>query len=79
MHGCISPLRTFFRMTLSLLWLIAAIAAVTNCQRGNLDTDQPILREVKGLQNRSYFGYSLVLHQTNGNPTNMADSLNGVR
>ena len=67
------------RMALSLLWLIATIAAVTNCQRGNFDTDQPILRKVEGLEIRSYFGYSLVLHQTNGNPTNMADSLNGAR
>ena len=45
----------------------------------NIDVDRPILREVSDLQEGSFFGYSLVLHQTSENPTTMAEALNGVK
>ena len=45
----------------------------------NIDTEQPILREVNGLAEDSLFGYSLVLHQTLSNPSNMAESISGAR
>ena len=45
----------------------------------NIDTKQPILREVNGLADGSLFGYSLVLHQTLANPSSMAEAINGAR
>jgi hypothetical protein len=48
-----------------------------DCQ--NIDTRQPILREVNGVADDSLFGYSLVLHQTLANPSNMAEAIDGAR
>ena len=45
----------------------------------NIDTQQPILREVGGLADGSLFGYSLVLHQTLANPPNMDEAISGAR
>ena len=47
------------------------------CQ--NIDTGYPILRAVSGLDERSLFGYSTVLHQTLSNSSSMNESISGVR
>lgn len=46
----------------------------------NIDTLEPIVREAPtGLDDRSYFGYTLVLHQTNPSPANSGEAISGVR
>ena len=57
--------------------LVSLPIAIVTCQ--NIDTDKPILREVSGLGEDSLFGYSLVLHQTHSNPSNMEEAINGAR
>lgn len=48
------------------------------CQ--NIDTEQPIVRSVPGNQDdQAFFGYTLVLHQTNSNPGNLANAVSGAR
>ena len=56
---------------------LASFITIAVCQ--NIDVDSPISREVSGLASRDLFGYSLVLHQTNANPTTMAEALQGVK
>ena len=57
--------------------LILGSLGPINCE--NIDTKQPILREINGLAEGSLFGYSLVLHQTLANPSNMAEAISGAR
>ena len=59
------------------LLLLVITASFAACQ--NIDTDQPVLREVSGLENNALFGYSLLLHQAADNPTTMAEALSGAR
>lgn len=59
--------------------IIAYLSLVTSVAAQNIDTRQPILREVNGLDDGSLFGYSLVLHQTLNNPASMAEATRGVR
>lgn len=47
--------------------------------RNNIDTQRPILREVTGLGNSSYFGYTLSLHQTATNVSNSSQALSAAR
>lgn len=65
--------RTAFPIAL----LLKCLAGIALCQ--NIDTEQPILREVSGLENGSLFGYSLVLHQTATNPSSVNETIDGVR
>ena len=62
-----------------LLVLIITNSLVTLVATQNIDTNRPILREVSGLADGSLFGYSLVLHQTLANPSNMAEAISGAR
>ena len=66
---------------LVLGWLVFMLTAVSAQSSSNfaIDTNRPILRQIEGLENNSYFGYSLVLHQQNANPANMAEALSSVR
>ena len=57
--------------------LISSSLRLTECR--NIDTRQPILREVSGLADGSLFGYSLVLHQTLASPSNMDEATAGAR
>ena len=59
--------------------LIITNSFVTLVATQNIDTKRPILREVSGLANGSLFGYSLVLHQTLTNPSNMIEAITGAR
>ena len=59
--------------------LIVTNSLVALVATHNIDTEQPILREVDGLADGSLFGYSLVLHQTLSNPSNMAETISGAR
>jgi hypothetical protein len=68
----------------SLLQLLSLLLIITNSfitlvATQNIDTKRPILREVNGLADGSLFGYSLVLHQTLANPSNMAETIDGAR
>ena len=63
----------FLRSALISAWIIGV------AHSNNIDVDRPILREVSELQNDSFFGYSVVLHQTSENPTTMAQALEGVK
>ena len=60
----------------SVVFLLIS-SSLTDCQ--NIDTKQPILREINGVADGSLFGYSLVLHQTLFNPSNMAEAISGAR
>lgn len=59
--------------------LLAVVSLATLVSSQNIDTAQPILREVAGLDDRAYFGYSIALHQTANNPTAFMDAINGAR
>ena len=59
--------------------LIITSSLITLVATQNIDTEKPILREVNGLANGSLFGYSLVLHQTLSNLSNMAEAISGAR
>ena len=60
------------------LLLLFSLATSGVCQ--NIDTATPILREPSASLNaNAYFGYSLVLHQTDANPSNMGEALAGAR
>ena len=67
----------------SLLQLVSLLiitnSLVTLVATQNIDTKRPILREVSGLADGSLFGYSLVLHQTLANPSNMTQAISGAR
>ena len=65
------PMLTLLIITDSLLVSLVATQ--------NIDTQRPILREVSGLADGSLFGYSLVLHQTLANPSNMDEAISGAR
>ena len=60
---------------LLLLTVLGGFAACQNI----IDAKRPILRDVSGLQDGALFGYSLVLHQTLSNASDMTESLSGVR
>ena len=70
-----------FRQSLMQLLslLIITNSLITLVATQNIDTKRPILREVSGLANDSLFGYSLVLHQTLTNPSNMIEAISGAR
>ena len=70
-----------FRQSLMQLvsLLIITHSLVTLVATQNIDTKRPILRGVSGLANGSLFGYSLVLHQTLPNPSNMIEAISGAR
>ena len=60
----------------SVVFLLIS-SSLIDCQ--TIDTRQPILREINGLADGSLFGYSLVLHQTLSNPSNMDEAISGAR
>ena len=72
-----SPSGRASQLILGLLISVTLVAQIANSL--NIDTEQPILREVSELGDNSLFGYSLVLHQLNANPTTMAEALSGAR
>ena len=72
MVGTYSSLRS-----LAAALVLLSLSTTAICQ--NIDTAQPILRQVPGLDNDAYFGYTLVLHQTANNPNGMAEAINGAR
>ena len=69
MRGMYSPHAAVFAAL-----LLVPLAAIQN-----IDTDQPIVRQVSDIANGSLFGYSLVLHQTRSSVANMNESIKGVR
>ena len=70
--------RSLLRRMLTLL-IITNSLLVSLVATQNIDTQRPILREVSGLADGSLFGYSLVLHQTLANPSNMDEAISGAR
>ena len=64
---------------LSMLIIINPLVTMVASTHWNIDTEQLILREVNGLADGSLFGYSLVLHQTLSNPSNMDEAISGAR
>ena len=74
------PAQPVVAQTRSLLSvLIITNSLVTLVVAQNIDTKRPILREVSGLAEGSLFGYSLVLHQTLANPSNMTEAISAAR
>ena len=63
----------------SVVFLLATLSSSSLVACQSIDTRQPILREVSGLADGSMFGYTLVLHQTSSNPSNMNQAINGAR
>lgn len=60
--------------------LLLLLSLVTSVTSQNIDTATPILRVPStNLADNAYFGYSLVLHQTDANPSNMEEAINGAR
>ena len=45
----------------------------------NIDTAQPIIRFVQSLDQYSYFGFSLVIHRMEENPTNFTQYIQSTR
>ena len=55
------------RSSLLLLAGLLQLLSSSTCILETIDTTQPILRQVQGLGEYDYFGYSLVLHQLQNN------------
>lgn len=62
--------------TITLLSL-DSLAVIVECQ--NIDTQQPILRQIRTIEDLSHFGYTVALHQTNINPGTMTEAVEGAR
>lgn len=58
---------------------LTLLSDLVHSRNNNIDTRRPILREVSGLGDSSYFGYTLSLHQTATNASNSSEAVSAAR